>query len=138
MRLRKSRASFGNLLAGAAAEDSPPAEKKPTSDESTRQHKAVESRANRLKKSVRLREIVERYLELRPSGSHLVGQCPFHSDSRPSFTVYPATDTYCCFGCNANGDVISFLMKKESITFGQALQALERYTHTHELFPKAS
>lgn len=48
---------------------------------------------------------------LRASGERLVGGCPFHEDRHPSLVVYPATDSFYCFGCRAGGDVITFLRR---------------------------
>lgn len=96
-------------------------------------HKSVARRAEKLKQRIPLARVVGRYIELRPAGGKLVGLCAFHDERSPSFTLYPATDTYYCFGCGAHGDVIAFLMRKESMTFGQALHALERFLHTNDL-----
>jgi hypothetical protein len=61
-----------------------------------------------------------------------------HDEQSPSFAVYPETNTYYCFGCGAHGDAIKFLMDKESMTYGQALEALERFEFTNELCGAAS
>jgi hypothetical protein len=142
--LGRDRADFEILLASAAAEtdddeDNDDAEPDDTpKDHPPAVHKAVARRAERLKKSLPLDRVVRRYVDLKPSGNRLRGRCPFHQDDDPSFTVYPETDTYFCFGCGAHGDVIKFLMDKESKTYGQALEALERFLHTDELFPNAA
>jgi DNA primase len=75
---------------------------------------------------VKLHEIVEEYATLRAEGKRLVAHCPFHDDHEQSFSVYPETNTYACSVCGVRGDVVQFLMDKESMTFGQALDALER------------
>lgn len=136
VRLGKSRIDFEILLAIAAGkeEEAPPAD--PARIPAIRpKNKAVARRAERLKKSIPIEKIVSLYTELRRSGQHLVGKCPLHDDHDASFTVYTDTGTYYCFGCQAHGDVVSFLMQKESMTFGQALEALEAYLYTDELFP---
>jgi DNA primase len=48
--------------------------------------------------------------------------------------VYPATNTYACSRCGAKGDVVQFLMDKESMTFSEALDALEGFEFTHEIY----
>lgn len=101
-------------------------------------HKSVRKRAERLKRAVRLHEIVVQYADLEASGARLVGHCPLCENRAPSFTVDPATDTYSCSVCGARGDVVRFLMDKESMTVGQALEALERFQFTHELYGTAS
>jgi hypothetical protein len=101
-------------------------------------HKSVRRRAERVKCAVRLHDIVTQYADVQASGSSLVGHCPFHDDHDRSFRTYPATDTYACSGCGAHGDVVQFLMDKESMTIGQALEALERFQFTHELYGASS
>jgi len=61
---------------------------------------------------------------LKKTGRVLMGNCPFHSDPSPSFAIYPQTNTYHCFGCNETGDVISFYMKQNEVSFQEALGAL--------------
>ncbi len=63
-------------------------------------------------------------VELRPSGQRLVGRCPFHRDSRPSLVVYPANQSYFCFGCGAGGDVIDFVARLEGVGFKEAAAML--------------
>ena len=57
-------------------------------------------------------------------GHHLVGLCPFHREQRASFTVYPDTQSFCCFGCHAAGDVITFICLLRQVTFTEALRIL--------------
>lgn len=97
-------------------------------------HKSVKRRAEGVKRAIRLHEIVAQYIDLQASANYLVGNCPFHDDLKRSFRVYPETNTYQCVVCGAEGDVIRFVMDKESMTLGQALEALERFRYTHELY----
>lgn len=70
--------------------------------------------------------VVEREgVALRPSGQRLVGRCPLHDDRRPSFTVYPDTASFYCFGCGAGGDVIAFLARLREVGFREAVALLE-------------
>lgn len=89
--------------------------------------------AERVKRQIRLVEIAGKYTDLQAAGVHIVGRCPFHEEKNASFTIYPATDTYYCFGCGAHGDVIRFVMEKESKTYNEAIEALEKYLVTDEL-----
>ncbi len=84
-------------------------------------------RIARLKASVSIVEVVGQYVDLRIGQGVLRGHCPFHDDSTPSFTVYPATGTFHCYGCRVHGDAITFLMEAAHLTFFQALQALEEH-----------
>jgi len=61
---------------------------------------------------------------LRPAGRRLVGRCPFHPDREPSFSVYPETQSYFCFGCSAGGDVIDFVARRDHLDFRDAVAHL--------------
>ena len=63
-------------------------------------------------------------LQLRPMGGRLTGVCPFHGDTRPSLIVYPATESYYCFGCGAGGDVIDFVARLNNVGFKDAVEIL--------------
>ncbi|MBN2660364.1 MAG: toprim domain-containing protein, partial [Tannerellaceae bacterium] len=52
---------------------------------------------------------------------HQMLKCPFHEDGQPSLKIYTETNTFNCFGCNANGDVIEFIQRKENLGKHQAL-----------------
>lgn len=67
---------------------------------------------------------VSRIVRLRKAGRELVGCCPFHSEKTPSFTVVEEKGFYHCFGCGANGDVISFVMQTTGLSFKDALAQL--------------
>ena len=70
-------------------------------------------------------EIIGQYTTLKKAGKNLTALCPFHSEKHPSFFVYPEQQSWHCFGaCNTGGDVLSFIMKKESMDFGEALRLL--------------
>lgn len=73
-----------------------------------------------------LEEVVGRIVNLKRAGSNLVGNCPFHSERTPSFTVFPATSSYYCFGCGAGGDVVTFVMQTENIEYREAIEFLAK------------
>ncbi|OPX99477.1 MAG: DNA primase [Syntrophorhabdus sp. PtaB.Bin006] len=78
-----------------------------------------------VKRSHDLKEVVASYgISLKKKGSNYVGLCPFHEEKDPSFTVNPRTNLYHCFGCNAGGDVIGFVSKREGIGFKEAMEKL--------------
>lgn len=64
-------------------------------------------------------------VSLRKTGRSYVGFCPFHPNSRtPAFTVYPDTQSYYCFGCQAAGTAFDFVMRKQGLDFKGALEQL--------------
>ncbi len=67
---------------------------------------------------------VSRYVDLKQAGRNWKGLCPFHDEKTPSFNVNPDREIFHCFGCQAGGDVIGFLMKHEGLTFPEAARAL--------------
>ena len=71
-----------------------------------------------------IEDVISGYVTLKRSGNTLQGSCPFHSDKTPSFTVYPQTRSYYCFGCQASGDVITFVMKTENLDYVDAVHTL--------------
>ncbi|MDF2686841.1 MAG: primase [Clostridia bacterium] len=68
--------------------------------------------------------VISRYTELKKSGGSLIGLCPFHNEKTPSFHVNSAKQLFYCFGCNAGGDVISFAMKIENLSYVDAVTFL--------------
>ncbi len=77
-----------------------------------------------LRARVPLGEIVGKRVALKKRGRNLLGLCPFHSEKTPSFTVHDDKGFYHCFGCQAHGDAIDFVMKTESLTFPEAVERL--------------
>ncbi|MBO4324942.1 MAG: DNA primase [Lachnospiraceae bacterium] len=68
--------------------------------------------------------LIGSYVSLKRAGSNYQGLCPFHSEKTPSFSVNPARQTYKCFGCGKGGNVFTFLMEYENITFPEAVENL--------------
>ena len=68
--------------------------------------------------------LIGSYVSLKRAGSNLKGLCPFHSEKTPSFTVYPADNSFYCFGCGAGGDAITFIRKRENLDYPDAVEFL--------------
>ena len=69
-------------------------------------------------------DIISSYISLKKSGSSYLGLCPFHNEKTPSFSVSGGKQMYYCFGCGAGGNVFTFLMEYENLTFPEALEQL--------------
>lgn len=79
-----------------------------------------------IKDAASLEEVVGQYVKLQVRGKNLVGLCPFHADTTPSFTVAPEKGIFHCFGCGAGGNIFSFLMQYHRLSFPEAVQELAR------------
>lgn len=74
----------------------------------------------------KIEDVIASYVNLKRAGSNYQGLCPFHSEKTPSFTVFPNTETFHCFGCGAGGDVISFIMRAENLGYPGAVEFLAK------------
>lgn len=84
-------------------------------------------------------EVIGAYVPLKRSGSGFVALCPFHREKTPSFHVNPQKQIFHCFGCHKGGDVFTFLMEYEHLTFFEALKRLaERARIPLEFEPAAA
>lgn len=73
-------------------------------------------------------DVISEYVDLKKKGSNYMGLCPFHSEKTPSFSVSDSKQIFKCFGCSAGGDVITFIMKIEHLSFIEAVKFLaEKY-----------
>lgn len=79
---------------------------------------------DRVRQGVDIVDLVGGYLELRRQGRGYVAHCPWHDDRRPSLQVNPDRQTWRCWVCNLGGDVFSFVMQREGVTFAEALHML--------------
>jgi len=81
--------------------------------------------ADGVKRSVNLVDLIRgKGVSLKKVGKTFVGLCPFHKETKPSFTVDPGKSLWHCFGCDRGGDAFTFLQELEGLTFAQALGAL--------------
>ena len=76
--------------------------------------------------AARIEEVVGEFVSLKKRGSNLWGNCPFHNEKTPSFSVNPARNIFKCFGCGKAGDSAKFLMEHEHYTYPEALRYLAK------------
>ncbi|HZI02107.1 MAG TPA: CHC2 zinc finger domain-containing protein, partial [Flavisolibacter sp.] len=69
-------------------------------------------------------DIIGGFVKLKRRGANYLGNCPFHNERTPSFTVSPSKEIFKCFGCGKSGNSISFLMEHEKLTYAEALKWL--------------
>ena len=69
-------------------------------------------------------DVISQYVRLTRKGRNYFGLCPFHNEKSPSFSVSPDRQIFHCFGCGVGGNVYTFLMKIDGITFREALETL--------------
>lgn len=71
-----------------------------------------------------IESVVSTYVTLKRKGKILTGLCPFHNEKTPSFTVYPETQSYYCFGCGNGGDAVTFIKNIENLDYVEAVRYL--------------
>ena len=69
-------------------------------------------------------DVVGEFVKLKKRGTNYIGNCPFHNEKSPSFTVSPAKEIYKCFGCGKSGNTITFLMEHEKYSYVESLRWL--------------
>ena len=79
---------------------------------------------NELRARCDIENIISQYVVLKKHGKSLKGLCPFHSEKTPSFNVSSDKQLFYCFGCGAGGDVITFIMKAENLSYPEAVAFL--------------
>ncbi len=85
---------------------------------------AFEHAKEEIRSRINIADIIGRHVALKSAGQNLKGLCPFHKEKTPSFTVTPAKGIFYCFGCHKGGDVFTFLMEFEGLSFSEALHSL--------------
>lgn len=71
-------------------------------------------------------DVVGDFVKLKKRGTNYIGNCPFHNEKTPSFTVSPTKEIYKCFGCGKSGNTISFVMEHEKYSYIDALKWLAK------------
>lgn len=83
-----------------------------------------EEKISEIRNAADIVEIISEAVVLKKTGRNLVGLCPFHAEKTPSFSVNPEKQIFYCFGCATGGNVFSFLMKQQGMTFPEAVKAV--------------
>ena len=81
-----------------------------------------ETKIDEIRASANIVDVISGYVHLKKRGKNYVGLCPFHQEKTPSFSVSEEKQIYKCFGCQAGGNVFSFLMEYKNISFVEAVQ----------------
>ncbi|MCK5256939.1 MAG: DNA primase, partial [Deltaproteobacteria bacterium] len=77
-----------------------------------------------IKESCNIVQLIAEYVPLKKAGTNYRGACPFHSEKEPSFIVSEGKQIFHCFGCGSGGNVFTFLMKFEHLSFPEAAKKL--------------
>jgi len=81
-----------------------------------------ENKIDDVRNSVNIVDVIGSVVRLKKAGQNFKGLCPFHQEKTPSFSVHPGKQIYKCFGCGEGGNVFSFLMKDQNLTFYEAVK----------------
>ncbi len=77
-----------------------------------------------IKARISIADLARRYVDVRPVGSRLVAPCPFHQETKPSFSINEEQGTFYCFGCQASGDIFDFYGRINGLDFRETLEQL--------------
>lgn len=86
----------------------------------------AEEKIEQIRKQTDIVEVINDYVQLKKQGRNYIGLCPFHGEKTPSFSVSADKQLYHCFGCGAGGNVFTFLMELEGLTFVEAVRKLAK------------
>ena len=86
--------------------------------------KIPDDKIQEVRESTDIIEVVSQYVTLKKRGKSFMGLCPFHTEKTPSFSVDPVRGFYHCFGCGAGGNVFTFVMQMEKVSFPEAVRSL--------------
>lgn len=79
-----------------------------------------------IKSRIDIVDLISEYVHLKRAGQNWRGLCPFHSEKTPSFIVSPAKQIFHCFGCGSGGDIFTFLIRYDNLSFQEAVRALAK------------
>ena len=82
----------------------------------------------RVRQTADILDVIGKYVDLKQKGNNYFGLCPFHNEKTGSFSVAPQKQIYHCFGCGSGGNVFSFLMNYQKVSFPESVKILaEQY-----------
>lgn len=84
---------------------------------------------NQLRESVDIVDVISDYVQLKKQGRNYFGLCPFHGENTPSFSVSSEKQIFHCFGCGAGGNVFTFLMEIDGLTFQESIAKTSEYSN---------
>ncbi len=84
---------------------------------------------NRIIDTAQIVDVVQDFVNLKRRGVNFLGNCPFHNEKTPSFTVSPSKGIYKCFGCGKAGNSVGFIMEHEQLSYPEALKYLAKKYH---------
>src|SRR3989344_8576839 len=84
----------------------------------------MSSSVDQIKSKIDIVSLVSSYIKLEKAGANFKGRCPFHNEKTPSFFVSPDRGSFYCFGCQAKGDIFTFVQDFEGLDFIGALKVL--------------
>jgi len=91
--------------------------------------KVSQDQIERIREATNIVDLVTEHVRLKKRGRNFVGLCPFHNEKTPSFNVLEDKGIFKCFGCGKGGDVFSFVMFIEGLTFPEAIRKLAERAH---------
>jgi DNA primase len=93
--------------------------------------KIPQNKIDEIASTVDIVEVISGYTHLRKAGKNFMGRCPFHEERTPSFSVSQEKGVYHCFGCGKSGNVFTFLMDIDNISFFEAAKTLAEKSNIH-------
>ncbi|MFC7393318.1 DNA primase [Scopulibacillus cellulosilyticus] len=88
-----------------------------------------EETIEKIRKSLDIVDIIGEYVQLKKQGKSYSALCPFHNERTPSFSVSPDKQIFHCFGCHMGGNIFTFIMEIEGLSFPEAVQFLAEKAH---------
>ncbi len=79
-----------------------------------------------IKEKINVVDLIQEYIPVKKAGVNYKANCPFHNEKSPSFVISPERGIWKCFGCGKGGDIFKFIVEKEGVEFGEAVEILAK------------